>query len=743
MRQYAGYMSGLLWIMICLRPAAALGRKASAPGEGQKIFYAAAGTDTAGIWALGLVLLASLAVNLYFFIKTRRLKAETASHRQDLEKSVLRQKFLTEAMDHLNDYVFSHDLEGNFYEFNASVQKDSDYTKSELGEMNIRDLVPERFKAEVDDYLESIRKNGSDNGYMRIVNKAGEEMILEYTCSLIRGYENTPMGVHGIARNITQQIKTRKALEKSEKRYRNILETIEDGYYEVDLGGHYRCLNKAALQMLGYSWEEIAGESYKKIIAEEDHQQVFETFNYVYRTKTPVKTFHWRSVRSDGSICHQETSVSLMFDDKGNPAGFQGIMRDITERTNARKRQKELEEQLQQAQKMESVGTLAGGIAHDFNNILFPIIGYTELAMQDLSEESQAYQNLEKVMKSSERAKSLVQQILNFSRQSSNEPEEPVYIQPVIKETIKLLKNTIPASIEIKSDIREYTGKAMVNLARIHQVIMNLCTNAYQAMENTEKGLLEVKLKQTEITGETSPGYRNLTPGQYLCVTVSDTGCGIPPEIKEKIFEPYFSTKEQEKGTGLGLSVSYGIIKQAGGKIMVESMPGKGSTFSVLLPVAKEEAGLIRPGARQGAMPTGTGCILVVDDEQQLVELEKRMLESLGYEVITHTSAVEAEEAFRNRPGRYDMLITDLTMPNKNGTELIKALREIRPDLPVILCTGYSETVSRQKAEALGVGAVLLKPINKNDLAVLVSNALEKTRKQDTTEPEQKNHVQN
>ncbi|MCF8111915.1 MAG: response regulator, partial [Desulfobacteraceae bacterium] len=392
--------------------------------------------------------------------------------------------------------------------------------------------------------------------------------------------------------------------------------------------------------------------------------------------------------------------------------------------------QKELEDQLQQAQKMESIGTLAGGIAHDFNNILFPIIGYTELAMQDLPEESQARQNLEKVMKSADRAKSLVQQILNFSRQSANEPAEPVYIQPVIKETLKLLKNTIPSSIEIKSRIRQDTGKTVVNLARIHQVIMNLCTNAYHAMENIDAGRLEVDLRQVEITEETSPGYRNLTPGQYLCVTVSDTGCGITPEIIDKIFEPYFTTKEQEKGTGLGLSVSYGIVKNAGGTIRAESTPGKGSTFSVFLPVAEEAAKVIRPGGYHGSMPTGTGRILVVDDEQQLVELEKQMLESLGYEVIPRTSGVEAEEAFRHLPERFDLLVTDQTMPNKSGLELIKAIREIRPDLPAILCTGYSERIRREKARALGIEAVLLKPINKSDLAVAVSNALKKTNKQ-------------
>lgn len=733
MRQFAGYMLGLLWITPGLRPAAAMAQQGAGRGHEQGFFYAAS-----GIWVLVIILLASIAANLYLYIKMRRLDSEVARHKNNLNEALLRQKFITNALDQLNDYVLSHDLDGNFYEVNASVQKDSDYTASELRKMNLRDLVPARFKSEVDDYLNRIRKNGSDSGYMRIINKAGNEMILEYTCSLVRGHDNTPVGVHGIARNITEQIFTRKALEKSEKKYRNILETIEDGYYEVDLGGHYRFLNRAALKMLGYSWQELSGKSYRKIIAEQDIKHVFETFNYVYRTKTPVKAFHWRIIRKDGSIGHQETSVSLILDDKGDPEGFQGIVRDITERINTQRKQKELEEQLRQSQKMESIGTLAGGIAHDFNNILFPIIGYTELAMQDLPEESQVHQNLEKVMKSAQRAKSLVQQILNFSRQSANEPAEPVFIQPAIKETIKLLKNTIPSSIEINSDIQEDTGKTLANLAGIHQVIMNLCTNAYQAMEDCPAGGLNVELKQLEITKESSPQYRHLTPGSYLCIAVSDTGCGIAPEIKEKIFEPYFTTKEQEKGTGLGLSVSYGIVKNAGGTIIVKSAPCKGSTFSVYLPVAEQSAQAIPHQAHKDLMPTGTGCILVVDDEQQLVELEKQMLENLGYEVIPHTSSLDAEEDFRSRPDRFDLLITDQTMPHKNGLALINVLRRIRPDLPAILCTGYSERVNRKKAEALGIETVLLKPISKSELALAVNSTLKKQAEKINQRPNKK-----
>ncbi|MFP4256236.1 MAG: PAS domain S-box protein [Desulfobacterales bacterium] len=727
MRPYTGYIYILIWTAAELQAAPALAGSFFANARENADFAAAAGISPPVFGALAFILLASLALNLYQYIKGLRVKAQASRYEKRLSEAVSQRNSMAETLEQLNDYVFFHDMSGSFHEFNAAVQKDSGYTDSELRRMNIKDLIPERFKPEVDQYLERIRKKGEERGYMRIVSKDGNESILEYNTRAVRDKTGKFRGIRGIARNITEQHRTRRALKESEKKYRNILDTIEDGYYEVDLKGRYQFLNNSALKILGYTWEGLEGKSYTDIIPEKEQSQVFETFNYVYRTGRPLKAFHWRAVRGDGSECHLETSVSLSMDETGKATGFQGIIRDITERVQTRQKQRELEEQLQQAQKMESIGTLAGGIAHDFNNILFPIIGYTELAMQDLPPESETYQNLEKVIKSSERAKSLVQQILNFSRQSANEPAEPVYIQPVVKETLKLLKNTIPSSIEINSDIKEDTGKTVINLARMHQVIMNLCTNAYQAMENMQAGKLGVNLRQVEITEESSPQHHQITPGTYVCIEVSDTGSGIAPEIRDKIFEPYFTTKPQEKGTGLGLSVSYGIVKNAGGTIAVDSAPGSGSTFYIYLPVAGECAGAVTPSVQQGPLPTGTGCILVVDDEHQIVELERQMLESLGYEVVSRTSSVEALEAFRHNPGRFDLMITDQTMPNKSGLDLIKDLRQLGAELPVILCTGYSERIRKKSTESLAIEEVLLKPISKNNLAWAAKKALERT----------------
>ncbi|MFW6052710.1 MAG: PAS domain-containing hybrid sensor histidine kinase/response regulator [Desulfosalsimonas sp.] len=739
MRPYAGYMYMLLWAAAGLSATPALAGDIFPNAHNDGFSAATTGIVPSFPETLAVILVASLAANLYQYLKGLRIKNQAEQYKQRLREAVKQRNSMAETLDQLNDYVFFHDTSGGFYEFNAVVQNDSGYSQSELRRMNIRDLVPERFKHEVDQYLERIREKGEERGYMRIVARDGNEAILEYNTRMILDKNGAFKGIRGIARNVTQQHLTRRALKESEKKYRNILETIEDGYYEVDLKGQYKFLNNAALRILGYTWEEVSGKSYKDIIPETEQNQVFETFNYVFRTGRPLKAFHWRALRGDGTECHLETSVSLSMDKNGNALGFQGIIRDITERIQTAEKQRELEEQLQQAQKMESIGTLAGGIAHDFNNILFPMIGYTELAMQDLPPESQAYQNLERVIKSSERAKSLVQQILNFSRQSTNQPAEPVYIQPVIKETLKLLKNTIPSSIEVNSYIQEDTGKTIVNPARVHQVIMNLCMNAYQAMESLQKGDLNVVLRQAEVTEESSPRHHHVEPGTYLCLAVSDTGAGIPQEIREKIFEPYFTTKPQEKGTGLGLSVSYGIIKNAGGTIAVDTEQDKGSTFYVYMPVAEENADAVLPGIFQSPLPTGKGCILLVDDEHQIVELERQMLENLGYEVVPRTSSVEALEAFRHNPGRFDLMITDQTMPNKSGIDLIKEVRKLDADLPVILCTGYSERVSRKNTEALAIEELLLKPISKNHLAWAVNKALRKAERQKPAEAEKEN----
>jgi signal transduction histidine kinase/CheY-like chemotaxis protein len=355
------------------------------------------------------------------------------------------------------------------------------------------------------------------------------------------------------------------------------------------------------------------------------------------------------------------------------------------------------ERQLQQVLKIQAIGTLAGGIAHDFNNILFPIVGYTELTMDEVSEDSVAHNNLGEILKAANRAKDLVQQILTFSRQSDQE-RRPVKVQNIITETLRLLRASIPASIEIVHKIQDDCGPVMGDATQIHQVIMNLCTNAYQAMQD-KGGKLEVILTEIDIGYEEMTDKIGMQPGKHLRLLVKDEGCGMEASVLDRIFEPYYTTKEQGKGTGLGLSVIHGIVKNHRGDINVKSIPGKGTIFQVYLPLIEnlEHAAELEPtnGAAKGEER-----ILLVDDEEQIVAMERQMLENLGYRVTARTDSQEALKVFAEHPHNFDLVITDMTMPYLTGDQLAQKMLDIEPNIPVILCTGFNEIITEEKALA-------------------------------------------
>ncbi len=380
------------------------------------------------------------------------------------------------------------------------------------------------------------------------------------------------------------------------------------------------------------------------------------------------------------------------------------------------------EKQLQQVMKLQAIGTLAGGIAHDFNNILFPIVGYTELTMDDIPEDSQARQNLEEILKATNRAKELVQQILTFSRQSCQE-RKPLKVQFLIKEAFKLLRATIPSSIEIDCDINESCGPIKGDPTQIHQIIMNLCTNAYHAMQESG-GKLEVKLEEIHVSYEKSMERVGMKVGKHLELTVKDSGHGMDPQVMDRIFEPYYTTKEQGKGTGLGLSVIHGIVKNHGGDITVTSRPGNGSTFKVYLPVIDEYEEEIET-IELSTETNGSERILLVDDEKQIIDIEQQILERLGYKVTPKTDSEEALEEFAAQPDRFDLVITDMTMPKMTGDQLARRMMDIKPQIPVILCTGFNEAITEEKALAMGIDKFVMKPIIKDDLANTIRTVLD------------------
>ena len=365
---------------------------------------------------------------------------------------------------------------------------------------------------------------------------------------------------------------------------------------------------------------------------------------------------------------------------------------------------------------------MAGGIAHDFNNILGPIFGYTELALDVLPEDDRISLWLQEVLKASYRARELVRQILTISRKADQEVQ-PLRIQLLIKEALKLLRFSFPSNIEIRQHLMPDCGPVQADPTRIHQVIMNLCTNAYYAMRETG-GVLEVFLKEIFLTQEDVDNKVRLQPGPHLQLTVQDTGSGIPEELLEKIFEPYFTTKAQGEGTGLGLAVVQSIILDFCGDISVYSEPDKGTAFHVYLPVIRvgEEEIQIEETA---LLPRGTERILVVDDDQELGLICQRILETLGYQVLVCTTGCEALAAFRQQPDTFDLVVSDMTMPEMTGDELTRKLLALQPDLPVIICTGFSELMDEDKAREIGARALLMKPLTKKELACAVRQVLD------------------
>lgn len=501
-------------------------------------------------------------------------------------------------------------------------------------------------------------------------------------------------------------------IQEKEQQYRLLVENANDAIYVAQNDRLVFC-NTRTEKLLGLSRDEITSQPFINFIHPEDRQIVMTNFkNRILGDKIP-STYTFRIVTSENTTLTVQLNTVLIEWNQA-PAAL-CFVRDITDILK-------MEQQLIYSQKMESIGNLAGGVAHDFNNILSAVIGYTELAKAKLKE-GPVVKDLEKVLVASDRAKQLVRQILNISRKTQHNLV-PVEVNTVVQEVLKLIRSSIPSTITIRQDIEEKSGTILADPTQIHQVLMNLCTNAYHAMRKTG-GVLAVTLRQIHISeGDSMTRINQLKPGQYLELVISDTGHGIPRELLSKIFDPYFTTKGKNEGTGLGLAVVHGIVKNFGGHISVYSEPGKGATFNIYLPRIesphKTEEQSVSP-----TYPTGTERALIVDDEELLTEMMKDMLESLNYSVTATTDSSHAAQAFEQSPESFDFIITDMTMPGMDGLELIKNVTQINPDIPIILCTGFSELIDGSKAESLGVKKFLMKPVLKQDLAISVREVLD------------------
>jgi PAS domain S-box-containing protein len=620
------------------------------------------------------------------------------------------------AVDHIHDSAFWIDKKGRFKYVNKAVSRNLGYSRDELLKMTVHDVDPNfpaiawsiHWKELCEQkrmVFESIHK--AKDGSLQPVKIRANYLEFggkEYNCAF--------------ATDITERKQMAQSLRESEGYQRALLQTIPDLIWLKDTNGIYLACNTMFEKFFGATAKRIIGKTDYDFVDKPLADLFLEQDQKAIAAGKPTSDEKWHTFADDGRPALLETIKTPMFDDQGKLIGVLGISRDITERIRTENEKSRLRGQLQQAQKMESIGTLAGGIAHDFNNILSSIIGFTELALDQVAEKTEIEDDLQEIYSAAKRARDLVKQILAFARQSDEE-RRPIQPSVIVKEVVKFIRSTIPTTVKIRQDIQS-DAYINGNATQVHQVLMNLCTNAAQAMEETG-GVLETGVKDLVIDSRDS--HSGMKPGNYIQITVADSGVGIAPDVIGSIFEPYFTTKGYGEGTGMGLSVAHGIIESYGGKISVKSIVGKGSTFQVYLPVIRR--GKIPREYSPQTPPSGTERILLVDDEFAIAKMSSKTLKGLGYSVTTRTSSIEALELFRTKPNAFDLIITDMTMPNLTGDELASKLMDLRPDIPIILCTGYSKKISEETALQMGVKAFLYKPLAKEVLAKTIRKVLD------------------
>jgi PAS domain S-box-containing protein len=654
------------------------------------------------------------------------VKAKTIAHditdrklmEQALQESERKYRLLS---DNVRDVIWTRDMNLRLTYTSPSIVEQQGYTVEEsMARTPEETWPPDSLKLVgkvLTEELEIEKKEKKDLSRSRTLEvrincKDGSTIWTEAKMSFLRDQNGHPTGIIGVTRDISDRKQAEEALRESEEKYRAVLEANPNPVIVYDIEGKVIYFNPAFTRVFGWTLAERLGNKMDIFVPEEAWKETKMMIKKVLAGErfSSIETLRYNK---KGEIISVSVSGAIYKDKNGNPIGSVINLRDISH-------QKKLETQLQQAQKMEAIGTLAGGIAHDFNNILSSVIGYTELALDNEKRGTFQHKNLQQILYSGNRAKDLVKQILTFSRQV-DQKQKPIQVKPIVKEVLKMLRATIPSTVEIEQKVQS-NALVMGDPTQIHQILMNLCANAAHAMEDNG-GLLTVSLLDAELDSDFISNHPDLKPGPYTNLTVTDTGHGISPDVVKKIFDPFFTTKE--KGTGMGLSVVHGIVRSHGGDIYVYSEPGKGSTFKVCLPVIESR---FKPEERaESPIPKGTERILFIDDEPAIMKLGKQTLESLGYDVVARNSSIEALELFKKKKDRFDLVITDMTMPNMTGEKLAEKLMQIRPDIPVILCTGFSSMIDEQKALDMGIRAFISKPILKREIAEAIRKVLDES----------------
>jgi PAS domain S-box-containing protein len=605
---------------------------------------------------------------------------------------------------------------------NKKCEEVMGYTRKELysSDFDFRTLIaPESQELVWTNFRRHMKGEELEPYEYALISKDGQKIEAIITSRLIT-YEGES-AILGIVTDITARKEAEEALRKSEAIFRLTFQNAPIGIALCKMDGSFVQANPAYCNMMGYTESELQKLKFQDITDPDDLVTQMPYYEKCLQGEIESYQIDKRYITKDKETIWVNMTAAVTQDESGNPLYALIMAKDITEVKRAEENRYQLEIQLRQAQKMEAIGTLAGGIAHDFNNILGIIIGFTEIAYKDAAEGSILQHNMQRILDAGHRAKDLVKQILAFSHKSGQD-KRIILLAPIIKESLKLLRASLPATIRIRQKIEPNLGAISADPIQIHQVMMNLCTNSAHAMEKTG-GILEVQLKNTKLIEADAAQFPDLAPGSCVKLIVRDTGCGMDSATLERIFEPYFTTKQKGEGTGLGLAVVHGIVRQQGGSINVSSAQGKGSTFEIFWPAAVSE--VRAEAAQMNSPPTGNENILFVDDEKSLIELGDKMLSSLGYHVVTKTDPLAAIEIFKANPDQFDLVITDMAMPNMSGTGVAKKLMKIRADIPIVLCTGFSKLVDAETAKSFGIKGFLMKPITIHRLAETVREVLQ------------------
>ncbi len=618
--------------------------------------------------------------------------------------------------DSVMEAIYIQASDGRFLDVNAGAEKMYGYSKEWLIGKTPADVAAPG-KNDMNKVLEQFKKalQGEPQQFEFWGRRANGEIFPKN----VRLYKGKYLGkdvVIALAEDISEKVKVQEKLLQ----LTNAIEQSPISVIITDKDGNIEYVNPTFTQVSGYSAREVLGKNPRILKSGKNPEHVYKE---LWETITKGKIWQGQLInkKKDGTFFWEEVTVSPLLDKEGNIQHFLALKEDITERKKLEQEKENLERQLHQNQRLETIGTLAGGIAHDFNNILTPILGYAEMIKMAVKHDHGLSSKAEQIIKASLRARELVQQILTFSRQIDHQAK-PVYLQTIINEAAHLIRASIPSTIKLRKDIDKSCPPVLADPAQMHQVLMNLCTNAYQAMEKTG-GELRIELKEVKIDQASLKMHPSLRQGDYVCLTVADTGIGMDKWVLDRIFEPFFTTKGVGKGTGLGLSVVHGIIKNYKGDISVYSEKNKGTVFKVYLPVA--HIGDIKEKKAIESIPKGHEQILLVDDEPNVLDLECQMLQFFGYKTTGLTESTKVLNVLEKNPGKYDLLITDLTMPNLTGMQLAELVRLRYPDLPIIMITGYSEELTEDIKEKFGIQAILMKPVVANKLATTVRQILD------------------